>query len=51
MKKEQEVRQDEALFNTDLLAWRVLSAKKQTNQITRNRVYNDRPRLRDEAHH
>lgn len=50
MHTEQSVKHDSSL-KTDYLAWRVLNAKKRKNEITRNREYNMRPRLRSETHH
>ena len=50
MQRDQALKQD-AHLKTDLLAWRVLSAKKRENEISRHKAYNTRPRLRSEAHH
>lgn len=50
MQSEQQVKHDTTL-KTDLLAWRVLNAKRRETETKRNRAYNLRPRLRSDAHH
>jgi len=42
---------DNSNLKTDYLVWRGINAKKRYNEVARNRVYNDRPRLRSETHH
>lgn len=38
-------------MNTDFLVWRVMNAKKRKSECKRDKAYNQRPRLRSEAHH
>ena len=41
---------DESELRVDLLAWRIENAKRRETLTTRNKAYNLRPRLRNEAH-
>lgn len=50
MQREQTVSMDRSL-KADMLSYRILSAKKRETQLTRNKAYNERPRLRSELHH
>ncbi|MCB9991083.1 MAG: hypothetical protein H6867_06850 [Rhodospirillales bacterium] len=50
MKQNQSIKHDAGL-NTDVLAWRVLNAKRRETIIQRHKEYNERPRLRSDAHH
>lgn len=50
MQANQSIKHDSTL-KTDYLAWRILNAKRRQSEITRNKVYNQRPRLRSDAHH
>lgn len=41
----------ESALKTDYLAWRIINAKRRESEVTRNKAYNLRPRLRSETHH